>query len=254
MRADLFDAHWEKLEQAGAEYEAIGEFFNNLTGRGTGKIGGKAGERGFGGYFMFAPKYVQSQLNSLTKMFTEKNDAIKLEYFKNTASLLAGTATVVMLATLFGGEVEDDPKSSKFGRIVLPNGYILDFSGGLSSYVVLTARVLQKKIKTAKGNIRELGSYGTKTPLELILNFLTSKGSPQVSIFSSLINRELYGGEELNAKNFAASLSPIFSQEAYDKLTNENLEALDKLVLSMAAFFGLSSYNPEDFDKKRTKN
>jgi hypothetical protein len=252
-RADLFDAHWEKLQDAGVGYEGMGEFFNNLTGRGTGVIGGKGNKKGFGEYFMFAPKYTQSQMNSFTKMFSEKNPTLRMEYFKNTASLLAGTATILALGALFGFEPELDPRSTKFGRIVFPNGYVMDITGGLTTYTALVSRIATGKSKSGKGKVYELGGYGRDNATDLILRFLTSKGSPQVSIFTSMMNRELFGGKEITPASFTASLAPIFGQEAYDDLTDENIEAFEKLMLVSGAFFGLSSWHPDNFKKGRKR-
>jgi hypothetical protein len=167
--------------------------------------------------------------------------------------MLGGTALIIGLASAMGAEVEDDPRSTKFGRVTFPNGYVMDFSGGLASYVVLMSRLLTGKKKTGKGKVRDLGSFGVENAQQLIANFAFSKGSPQVSLATALLNRELFGGEELTPTSLAASLMPIFGQEAYDKLTDEDTEALGKLLLTTSAFFGLSSYNPNDFDKKRSK-
>ncbi len=247
LRADMFDAHWDKLQESGVEYKKIGEFFNNLTGRGEGAFQKKAGG------LMFAPKYVQSQINSFTKMFTETNPTIRMEYFKNFASMLAGTMTILYLSFLMGADIEKDPRSTNFGRITLPNGYIIDITGGLATYIILVSRIITGEKLTGKGKKVKLGSFGQEDAKDLIANFMFSKGSPAVSMTVALMNRELYGGKELTPASFAGSLMPIFGQEAYEKLTDDNIEALDKLLLTTSAFFGLSSYSPSAFDKRRTK-
>jgi len=247
MRADLFDAHFDKLQEAGADYKGIGQFINNLTGRGEGKVAKRGSD------ILFSARYTQSQINSFTKMFTENNSKLRAEYLKNTGSLLAGIATVIGIMALFGVEPEDDPRSTKFGRVVFPNGYVMDISGGLTTYIVLMSRLLSGKIKTGSGKVKKLGSFGTPDAKGLISNFLFSKGAPQVSVATTLMNRELFGGKKLTAQSFAASLAPIFGQEAVEKLTDEEAEIFARIMLTISAFFGLSSYNPQTFKKTRSR-
>lgn len=251
-RADLFDAHWEKLHQSGAEYKAIGDFFNNITGRGRGIIGGGvSGNKGFGEYFMFAPKYTQSQINTFTKIFSEKNKTLRLEYLKNFATFLAGTTTALYLASLMGAKIELDPRSTKFGRISLPNGYVLDIAGGLPAYIVLASR-LKAGTKKPNGAIVDTGDFGN-TAQDLISNFMFSKGNPQVSLAMSILNNKLYSGEKLTVQNQIASMMPILGQEVAGKLTDEQLSILEKIALSASAFFGISSYNANSNKQYKSK-
>lgn len=245
-RADLFDAYWTKLEQMGADYKEIGEYFNNLTGTGKGQIAEKASG------VMFAAKYTQSQVNMLTKIITANNPEIRWEYFKNFATMVGGTAALIFLSKLFGGEVEDDPRSTKFGRLVLPNGYVMDITGGKAAYVILLSRLVDKAFVSMKWK-KDTKYKGKANAQELLSRFMFSKAAPQISIPISILDQKLFGGEKMTLESFGQSLLPIFMQEAVEKFTDDDLEVFDKFMMTLGAFFGLSSYNPDDFDKRKTK-
>jgi hypothetical protein len=256
MRADLFDAHFDKLQEAGAEYKGIGEFINNLTGRGSGMIAGQGGKTGIGSELFFSARYTQSQLNSFSKIASEKNATLKKEYIKNLASLVAGTASVLLMSSLMGFEVELDPKSTKFGRLILPDwlgGYVLDITGGLATIVVLLARIISRKTKTGKGEVKELGGFGRDNASDLVIRYFTNKGSPAMSIATTIIDDELYGGKELTTASFARSLTPIVEREITEKMTDEELNLAGKVLLSAFEYFGLGSYKPSSYGGKKKK-
>jgi len=246
LRADLFDAHVDTLEKAGAEYKEIGEFINNLTGRGEGAVA----EKGRG--IMFAARYTQSQINSIGKIFdTQISAPIRKAYIKNLASQSAGILTLVLLSTLFGGKPEEDMTSSNWGRIKLPNGYVFDVSGGVTSWVVLLARAVFQHKKTQKGKIRKLGDYGVERWDQLLWQQMVNKGSPAVSTVMSIFNRSLYGGKDLTFANFLWQQIPIVGQDITEKWSDEDLGVADKFLYSILSELGISGYNPEHFDKER---
>ena len=132
LRADSFDAMTDSLAAGGevtdAESQAIANYINVATGRGP--LGGfdQAGEA-LASVF-FAPRYVTSRFALLAgQPFYGGNARTRKLIAKEYARYLMGISVVYFLAYLGGGEPDDDPTSSDFGKIKFGNTRIDPLSG-----------------------------------------------------------------------------------------------------------------------------
>lgn len=178
LRADSFDAMAKSLSKNGTltpeQASAISNFINVATGRGLANQVGPA-MTGLSTVF-FAPRYVASRFQLLAGQPLYKGTAgtrklIAGEY----ARYLVGIGTIYGLAKLALGDeatIENDPRSSDFGKIRIGNTRI-DLLSGLQQATVASARFGTGERKTLKG-----GNVVQQDRAKTVGEFLRSKLAP----------------------------------------------------------------------------
>lgn len=197
LRALEFDRLIDIAKKNGKEIDddflkATGAYVNSLTGRGTGGIG-KLGEKT--NLVFFSPKFLQSTLDTLTahQFSSTANSFVKSEARKSLVSIIAGTMGVLMGAKFFGADIEEDPRSSDFGKIRIGDRRF-DVTGGLNSVVTLVARLGGSK-STTTGVVTKAGDFGGKDFSGLLADFAENKTSPGARAVISLINNQNFNRE-----------------------------------------------------------
>jgi len=86
-------------------------------------------------------------------------------------------------------KMEDDPRSSDFGKLRKGNK-TFDLWHGLNSLAVLYARLISQESKSTKsGEVKDLGTgYGTATSSDLLVRYATNKLAPTAGYFWRLGN------------------------------------------------------------------
>jgi hypothetical protein len=240
-----------------AQLQAIAEFVNAATGRGGGKS--KAGRllsaaSNLGVFW--SPRLVYSRFQlAVTKpadiavgmvrggeaRATQR--AIAAEY----ARFLGGLAAVYAMARLLGADVEDDWRSSDFGKIRFGRTRI-DPMTGLSQVTVLMGRMVTGETKSTRtGKVRPIRGedvpYGASTAAGVVGRFLRSKLSPMVALGMDVAAGETMVGEPVSLTtveglgNIAAQrFVPLSFQDIYEAMRDQGLSR--GAALGVLSLFG----------------
>ena len=226
-RIALLRHHLEVSKKNGVEItdghiESLGKMVNSLTARGQ---WGKRGEPGIVRILLWAPKMLKGNIDVLTGMqFVEGVDArTKKIAAQNLIKIVGITALTMMIAEAMGAEVEDDPRSTDFGKIVVGNTRF-DITGGKASIITLAMRIARNSYKSTKtGEIIKYGSgYGDKTRFDILVDFLTNKAAPPTRVVIDLMKGKNFRGEKVTVPNILYSLTTPISVKNAIELKDDN--------------------------------
>ena len=263
LRVDIADKTYQLAEQQEVDMEdkreigSINTLVNSQTGRGA--WGRAEGLAPITNKVFFSAKFFKSNLDTLTlhaftrdfTTFARKRAAINL--LKSTTAI----TTLLMIAnSLCDDCVDFDPRSANFGKIRIGN-MRFDVTGGMSSLVILGARVATQETKSSvTGLMTKFNeSYGSPDGMDVIWNFTENKFSPIFSVIKELVNQETFEGEDPTIVNQLANLTvPIIIEQGMDAARKENLA--NTLLVVIADGLGISanvySYN-SNWDKNPGK-
>lgn len=158
MRVDMYNFFAESMERRGLtvknspkQYRAMAEYINNATGRSDfGKTLNRIAP--VLNSVFFSPRLIASRVNMLTywaqpRFWKTLPREVKVDYMRNWISLLAIGGTILGMAKLGGADVEDDPRSSDFGKIKSGDTR-WDIWGGAQPYVRVMAQMISGKRKS----------------------------------------------------------------------------------------------------------
>jgi hypothetical protein len=209
MRVDVFNYLTDKMKQRGMTFEnspkaykAVAEYVNNATGRSD--FGDRLNRIApiLNGVF-FSPRLIASRINMLTywvqpRFWKTLPKEARIDYFRGWISLLATGGTILALAKLGGAEVEDDPRSSDFGKIKSGNTR-WDIWGGLQQYMRVVAQVATGKRKSTSGTVYELdgeGAFG-QSRADVVQTFFRGKLAPVPAAGVDLLSGRTAIGDEI---------------------------------------------------------
>lgn len=239
MRADLADKFIAMGKKQGLntkdpeEMKGIGTLVGSMTGRGS---LGRGIPSNTAGKWLFAPKFLKANLNTLTLHALDKNATkfTRVEAAKNLAGIIGSVTSVLTIAhALNPKSVELDPRSTHFGKVNI-FGHWTDITGGMGSMLTLAARLVptyskdhQSSLpgllpnnvgffsKSASGNLNDetSGQYGAQTAEDTFANFLEGKAAPVPSTVLQIWSGKNYNQTTPNPKNIAENtLEPITIQ------------------------------------------
>jgi hypothetical protein len=164
--------------------EDIATSVNNFTGRGS--LGGGKLEAAAPllNTIFFAPRKIAGTVqmfNPVNYVDPRITPTARIAAVRQLGGSLIATAAVLGLATAMGFPVSTNPVDTKFGKIQLPNGGMIDITGGNDIYVRLLARLFSGHMITSKGRDMELGVGKAPNDLGLIRDFLRNKLSPMAA-------------------------------------------------------------------------
>ena len=256
-RADLFDLLYKTAENNGVATDGLGEFVNSLTGRGS--LGFAEPVAKAVNNVFFSPRFFKSNIDILTAGVLNKGRSqfVKREAAKATLSYLGFVALLLSIANAFDDDaVEDDPRSSEFGKIKIGNTRF-DISGGAGNIVVLMSRLITKSTKSSvTGVVKELGSkYGQQSVGDIFMNFVEGKLSPAAHLLIDYYRGYDFSGKPVDTKYMLMSgLLPIPAQNAIEHLNEEEFSIYLAGLVADAFGIGTSVYAPkEDWSQKDTK-
>lgn len=163
---------------------------------------------------------------------------------------VAQFATTVMalsygFALAFGGEVDDDPRSSTFMDIKLDNGKSYNFTGGFGGYIRSIAQFVTAS-KSRDGNVRNVN------PIETGLQFFKGKRPPVTSAIMNTISGKDYMGRPTDALNEAQNaLLPISMKGIYEQIQRDGAESF--FTQGIPTFFGFNVKDERDYPKPASK-
>lgn len=256
-RADIFDLLYETAEKNGVSTDGLGQFVNSLTGRGS--LGFAEPVAKAVNNVFFSPRFFKSNVDILTAGVLNKgrSDFVKKEAAKATLSYLSFVGLILLLANAFDDDaVEEDPRSSDFGKIKL-NNTRFDVSGGAGNIVVLLSRLITKSTKsTTTGIVRELGAgYGQQSVGDVFVNFVEGKLSPAAHLLLDYYKGYDFSGKPVDEKYLLLNgLLPIPVQNAFENLNEEETGLYIAGLVADAFGVGTSVYAPsENWETSTTK-
>jgi hypothetical protein len=250
-----------------AEAKAIADYVNVATGRGHIGLSENAAV-GLNTVF-FAPRLVASRFNLLlgqpmvsAAIRARSPRAVKMiagEY----AKFMIGIGVVYSLAKLMGAEIEEDPRSSDFGKIRIGNTRI-DPMTGLAQTITLLSRLVSgttisanKETLPLRENYRMPTPGYTKVPYgrndvdSVGMRFMRTKFSPVFgAAWTSIAGKDVIGrvvGKDISAaKVWANVVIPMSGRDIYEAIKEQGFPA--GVAMSLVGLFGagLSTYSKKD--------
>lgn len=219
MRVDLYNRFADSMEKRGLtvsnspqEYKQMAAYVNNSTGRGdVAGILEKAAP--FLNALFFSPRLIASRINMLTflpqLMFRKQvpKEVIR-SYFADMGKFIGIGLTVLALAKLNGAQVDDDPRSSDFGKIKSGNTR-WDIWGGFQQYAKLgTQMYTGQRVSTTTGKVQELdgeGAFGADEGT-ILGSFARGKLAPVPSIVWDFITKRNIVGEKIKLGQWSSGV------------------------------------------------
>lgn len=258
MRLDVYKTMRRSLAKSGtptdAELLSLGSYINISSGRGD--LGKHALASQSLATIFWAPRLFLSRFQLLAGAPLYHGSArtrklIAGEY----ARFLGGMAMIYALAELSGAEIEEDPRSGQFGKIIYGNTRI-DPLAGLAQATTLIARIATGETKTAKGEIVALRGEKkpfTRSTVDYISQFLRSKLSPLIGTAVDIAAGETIVGEPVTPTSIVKrSVVPLAFQDIYDAMIDQGIPK--GTAISMLAFlgFGVQTYETAQSKKSDT--
>lgn len=258
LRADSFDTMLATLAKGGeataVEQHAIANFINVATGRGN--LGSMEQASVLLNTVFFAPRYVASRFQLLAgQPLYRGTTRTRVLIAKEYARILIGMGLVYTLAKAAGLDVEEDPRSSDFGKIRIGNTRI-DPLAGISQATVFMFRLITGETKRISGEIVPIRGedvpYGGTTSSGVIGRFLRSKLAPVFGVGLDIMEAKNVVGEPMTPGSVAVSATtPITYRDIYDVIKEQGVEK--GAALGLLAFFGMGLQTFQERKKKATK-
>lgn len=252
LRADSFSALIESAKLQGLEPEKnlyltkeLANYVNNATGRGSlGRLEKSAVALND---VFFSPRLIASRVNMLNPMtYANASPMVRKEYLKSLFAIAGTGVGVAALGKLAGGEVENDPESTDFGKVKFGNTR-LDPYGGFQQYIVPAVNLItNKKVSTYSGHEYELGSrYGLSTKGDILFGkrgTLPNKFAPVPKFAWDWLFANKADKPPFNAKTELGSMVvPMIIQDTYD-VAKENPRLLP-ITIPVGTFgMGVQTY------------
>lgn len=248
LRADSFDAmarNWGKDGKlTDAQGEALANFINVATGRGSvpGNEHTMANALANANTVFFAPRYVLSRFQLLLgqpmrKGTFQTRTAIAKEYGR----FLGGLGVVYFLGLAAGAELEIDPRSADFGKLVFGNTRV-DPLSGISQSAVLLSRVITGETVNKDGEVIPLRGeevkYGGSNTADVLGRFLRSKLSPVLGTSIDVIAGKDVVGNEVTLYDVPEKLlMPLTLKDVYETMVDQGVPM--GAALSLVGIFGM---------------
>ena len=261
LRADSFDAMTATLGKRGTisdpEAKLIANFVNVATGRGD--LGMASAAAVPLATVFFSPRYVVSRFQLLNLQPLRKGVLTKGQYITQTkrvraqialeyARTLIGLGIMYALWTSLGGEVEDDPLSSDFGKFRIGDTRI-DPLFGLAQATTLMSRLAAGEKKTISGDIVPIRGedvpYGAQTADDVIKQFLRTKLAPVTgSAVDLIVGKDVLGRPVTLGSEAQELIIPMAYRDIYDTMRKQGIPK--GTALGLLSIFGMGVQNYDD--------
>jgi hypothetical protein len=256
MRADLADKFYDMANKAGKdlskkeEVAAINDLVNIMTGRGNlGRM--ESWSSGVNKVF-FSIKFFKANIDTLIKPATAKTSFARKQAAYNLLSMTAIITIVLAIANALNPDsVEEDPRSSDFGKIKVGNTRV-DITGGIGSILILVARGFSQSYKSSTtGLLSKYGEdYMSPVFMDAIWDFTENKFSPMASMIKEIANQKTFEGDKVTFMTSLQSLTvPIIAETIIDANEKEGLATalmamiIDGLGLSVNIYDYQTNWN-----------
>lgn len=256
MRTSVYDKISEQVSRNGVDMtskenqQGLGTVISSLTARGQ---WGKRGDNPLVRLLLWSPKMLKGNIDVLTAHagqdippFARKIAAQNLAKIIGVTSLVLG-----MMKAISPDDVELDPRSANFGKVRVRGNWI-DITGGKGSIITLVSRLLTNSTKSSQTGVTNklnTGEFGSRTKLDVFIDFITGKVSPGVGIIVDMMKGEMFGGKPVTLLNeLTARGVPLSVQKT------AQIKEADNLFGVIADIVGFGSSNLEYSNKDWNKN
>lgn len=251
MRVDIFNQFADRLEEQGKTFENSPELYklmaayvNNSTGRGN--LGALENYAPVLNTVFFSPRLIASRLNLLNPLYyTKLPKEIRVSALKDMGKFIGTGLTVLALAKLNGAQVEDDPRSTDFGKIKSGNTR-WDIWGGFQQYVrVLTQLFSGEKKSTGKSGIKELNGKGAfgESRFDVLMRSVRGKLAPVPSMgVDFLSGRDATGQPVTLGSEAQGHLLPLLYSDLKDAMKDKGLQAIFTVGIPSTFGIGVNTY------------
>jgi hypothetical protein len=210
IRVDTFNNLADRYEASGVGGEqnikSLAKFINTATGRGNlGKLEKIAPELNA---VFFAPRNMAARLNMLNPAwYVGLKGPAKKEAIKSAGVVLATGLTTLGIAKAAGAEVNDDPRSTDFGKIKVGDTRY-DIWGGFQQYARVATQML-----TGEKNVG--GEIAPADRLDTATKFVRSKLAPIPASVTDIAEGTDYVGQPVTVGSLAKkNLLPFGVQDS----------------------------------------
>lgn len=177
---------------------------------------------------IFSPKFLKSRLDMINPAYYIKlSGPARKEAIGVLVRTASTTAILMGLAKAAGAPVEVNPFSSNFGKYKVGNSWI-DLTGGYGAPIRVAFQALGSMVKDKSGQLKDIGTgkYGEQTPQDVVVNFLTGKEAPLLSLATDIFGRKEnfnYEPEDIKnpktyptiSKDIISRFVPLIGQDIY---------------------------------------
>ena len=243
QRAAIFDAMvYATPGITLAEAKAYANAVNLGTGRGGGPGLKKfPGAMKVAGHVLWSPRLLLSRIQLLVGQpfyggTARTRKKIAVEY----ARYLTGMGAIYALGALAGADIEDDPRSSDFGKLRWGTTR-MDPLGGLAQVAVLMSRIATGETKTGLGDVKPLKG---KAMFYKVADFLRQKFTPALGLAVDLKTGTNVVGDEVTPETLASlkTVMPLSFQEVGAVMEAQGAERGTVLFLLSLFGWGLQDY------------
>jgi len=240
LRAEAFDAIWKSLPDQSIEAaKAVSEGVNDMTGFGS--FGRASHLADAAAHVLWSPRLLASRFNVLTLKSLRKGPGeVRKAFAKEYAKILTGIAAIYALGKMSGATVEDDPRSSDFGKMRWGKTR-LDPLAGIIQITVLLSRLGSGETKTLSGNVLPIRGdvkFGNKTSAEVIAQFLRTKLRPEIGAVVDVLSGEDFKGDKVTPESLAVNLlTPLSLRDIYDVMIDNGVPR--GTALQILSLFGM---------------
>lgn len=248
LRADIFDDISKEYMRGGITpennpevFRRLAEFINVMSGRGDLKKLAPAGP--IWNAVFFSPRFMWSRLQMMNPYwYFSQPPVVRKEAAKAMVKFIGTGLGILTLAKLGGAEVEDDPRSSDFGKIKLGNAR-WDIWAGFQQWVRFTAQMMTGEVKSiTTGQIRPLTKkeFPFTTRLDHFFRFLRGKLAPVPSFITDLLQGETLIGKDVTLdQETYEKIVPIYIQDLADAV--RELGVTGVFAVGVPGFFGIGT-------------
>ncbi len=273
MRVDVFTRGMENLARLGKspeknpeEYKALATAINNLTGRGhLGALEKVSNELNV---VAFSARNIASQfhtlgLSDIALVFSKKKGfygsltpTARKMVAKNLLSATGMAIGIMALAKAGGADIEDDPRSTDFGKIKVGNTRI-NILGGYQGLIRLTAQLISgEKKSVASGKVKGLAEgYKAEGRIGAVGSFLRGKESPTVSLIHDWLARQdkdkvyetrnVIGQKMTVGDELLNRITPFLMQDIYDVYKDSGVKNAGELFVPALFGAGMNTFGGE---------
>jgi len=202
------------------------------------------------------------------RFWTNLPKEVRIDYMRNWISLLAIGGSILALSKMGGADVEDDPRSSDFGKIKSGNTR-WDIWGGAQPYMRVLAQTISGQRKSTKsGKMYELNGddiFG-ETRAGVVTDFFRNKLAPVpgsvVDILSGRTgvgDRIVYqwggaGNKEISLDQYVKQrLLPMTITGTQEAMKDQGVKALFTVAIPSTFGVGTQTYGNENSTTKPVK-
>ncbi len=238
LRVDVFAMGADNMKGNPEALKAWADFINNATGRGS--LGRFENSAVILNSTFFSPRLIASRFNLLNPAtYINQPAPVRKMALRNMITFIGVGSAALYLAKAAGAEVEEDPRSSDFGKIKIGNTRI-DIWAGFQQQVRTIAQIVSNQKKSVgSGDVKELGvGYKADTRADVLGSFFRNKLAPIPAAGLNLLSGKNSIGEDVTVKDeLSKMVVPLIAQDVYS-LYQEDKDAMKAMEYAIPAAFG----------------